>query len=110
MNKAPKQYSIRELFSSDNYVIPIYQRNYAWGESEITQLIRDIVDFIKKDNNSNYYIGTLIAWERKTDEISSFETIDGQQRLTTLSILLSLIKNEYPNVDLSWYKELKLTS
>lgn len=109
MNKAPKQYSIRELFSSDNYVIPIYQRNYAWGESEITQLIRDIVDFIKKDNNSNYYIGTLIAWERKTDEISSFETIDGQQRLTTLSILLSLIKNEYPNVDLSWYTELKLT-
>jgi uncharacterized protein with ParB-like and HNH nuclease domain len=42
--------SIRELFSSDDYVIPIYQRNYDWGESEITQLIQDIVDYIKKDN------------------------------------------------------------
>jgi hypothetical protein len=107
-NIAPKYYNLKELFSSDSYAIPIYQRNYAWREAEITQLIQDIVDYAKKNSNSNYYIGTLIVWERKNEGKISYETIDGQQRLTTLSILLSLIKNEYSHVDLSWYKELNL--
>ena len=34
--KQPKYYSIKELFDSDDYVIPIYQRNYEWGEPQIT--------------------------------------------------------------------------
>jgi len=101
-------YSIEELFSSDSYVIPIYQRNYAWGGKEITQLIRDIADYVKKNNGQNYYIGTLIVWERKQNNKIKYETIDGQQRLTTLSILLSLIKKEYTDIDLKWYKELNL--
>lgn len=113
MSEIIKQYSIKELFSCDNYVIPIYQRNYAWRNSEITQLIQDIVDYIKKDTLSinkkpNYYIGTLIVYERKNVSKTIFETIDGQQRLTTLTILLSLIKNEFREIDISWYKDLNL--
>jgi uncharacterized protein with ParB-like and HNH nuclease domain len=109
MNEPPKLYSVKEIFSSDIYIIPIYQRNYAWGETEIIQLIQDIVDYYKKDKSQNYYIGTLVVWERKLTGERCFETIDGQQRLTTLSILLSMIKNEYSqneesNIDLSWYK------
>jgi uncharacterized protein with ParB-like and HNH nuclease domain len=108
MSEEIKEITIKELFSSDNYVIPIYQRNYAWGELEITQLIQDIVDYIDKD--TNYYIGTLIVWKRKQLNVDLYETIDGQQRLTTLSILLSLLRNEYTDdTDVySWYKELKL--
>jgi uncharacterized protein with ParB-like and HNH nuclease domain len=90
MSEILKLYTIKELFSSDSYIIPIYQRNYAWGEPEITQLIQDIFDYIKK--NQNYYIGNLIVWERKKLNGISFDTIDGQQRLTTISILLSLMK------------------
>lgn len=113
MSEIIKQFSIKELFSCDNYVIPIYQRNYAWGNSEITQLIQDIVDYIKKDDvtikeKPNYYIGTLIVYERQNGGTTIFETIDGQQRLTTLTILLSLIKNEFPKIDISWYKNLNL--
>lgn len=113
MSEITKQYSVKELFSSDNYVIPIYQRNYEWGESQITQLIQDIVDYIKKDNlpineKPNYYIGTLIVYERQNGGTTIYETIDGQQRLTTLTILLSLIKNEFREVDVSWYKDLNL--
>jgi uncharacterized protein with ParB-like and HNH nuclease domain len=113
MSETTKQYSIKELFSHDNYVIPIYQRNYAWRNSEITQLIQDIVDYIKKDDliineKPNYYIGTLIVYERKNGGTTIFETIDGQQRLTTLTILLSLIKNEFQEIDISWFKELNL--
>lgn len=112
-DKQPKYYSIKALLGSDDYVIPIYQRNYEWGESQITQLIQDIVDYILKsketDNNPKYYIGSLIAYERKLEGGVIYETIDGQQRLTTLTILLNVIKKEYSTVDLSWYKKLNLS-
>lgn len=112
-DKQPKYYNIQGLFSSDDYVIPIYQRNYEWSEPQITQLIQDIVDYIlkNKDNTdkSKYYIGTLIAYERKTEKGVIYETIDGQQRLTTLTILLNVIKKEYPKIDLSWYKKINLS-
>ena len=98
--------NIKSLLSTDKYVIPIYQRNYAWGELEVTQLIQDIVDYSKRSISQNYYIGTLVVFERKTKSTYVFETIDGQQRLTTLTILLSAIKRHFPkiaNID-QWYK------
>ena len=112
-DKQPKYYSIKALFGSEDYVIPIYQRNYEWGEPQITQLIQDIVDYILKskvsDNTPKYYIGSLIAYERKLEGSVIYETIDGQQRLTTLTILLNVIKKEYSKIDLSWYKKLNLS-
>ena len=111
-DKQPKYYSIKALFGSDDYVIPIYQRNYEWGEPQITQLIQDIVDYILKSKDTlkpKYYIGSLIAYERKLEGGVIYETIDGQQRLTTLTILLNVIKKEYPTIDLSWYKKLNLS-
>ncbi len=112
-DKQPKYYSIKTLLGSDDYAIPIYQRNYEWGEPQITQLIQDIVDYILKskvsENNPKYYIGSLIAYERKLEGSVNYETIDGQQRLTTLTILLNVIKNEYSAIDLSWYKKLNLS-
>lgn len=111
--KQPKYYSIKTLLGSDDYIIPIYQRNYEWGEPQITQLIQDIVDYILKskvsENKPKYYIGSLIAYERKLEGSVTYETIDGQQRLTTLTILLNVIKNEYSTINLSWYKKLNLS-
>ena len=111
-DKQPKYYSIKTLFGSDDYVIPIYQRNYEWGEPQITQLIQDIVDYILKSKDTakpKYYIGSLIAYERKLEGSVIYETIDGQQRLTTLTILLNVIKKDYSTIDLSWYKKLNLS-
>lgn len=90
MNKKTELYNIEKLFE-EKYIIPIYQRNFEWGESEIRQLILDIYDYSVDNYDKDYYIGTLIVYDRK----NNFEIIDGQQRLTTLSILLSLIKNKY---------------
>jgi hypothetical protein len=111
MSELTKYYSIKELFSSNNYVIPIYQRNYTWSETEITQLIQDIVDYYNKPQKTDYYIGSLIAYERKVDGEPIFEIIDGQQRLTTLTILLILIAKKYSNqeIDLSFYQNLNLS-
>jgi hypothetical protein len=95
--------SIRELLTNgDTYVIPMYQRNYAWEDAEITQLIQDVLDYVP--SGQNYYIGTLVVYERKDTKQVEFETIDGQQRLTTLSLLASYLKHS-KLVDLSWYSE-----
>lgn len=75
--------NIREIFQS-NYVVPLYQRNYAWTDEEIQQLLRDIYENYKKDEKSFYFIGTLVVLKRKNGD---FEVIDGQQRLTTLSLI-----------------------
>ena len=48
-NKYLKELSIEKLFRSGNYIVPIYQRNYAWSEKEITQLIDDINDYCKEN-------------------------------------------------------------
>jgi len=105
------EFSIEELLNGHNlYVIPPYQRNYAWGEEQITQLIQDIIDYIPKESTSNinYYIGTLIVYEREQNNTIVYETIDGQQRLTTLSIVTSVIQNK-KNFKLEWFNKLNLT-
>ncbi|MDG0973341.1 MAG: DUF262 domain-containing protein [Crocinitomicaceae bacterium] len=92
--------SIETLFDGTEYIIPIYQRNYAWGEAQITQLIEDVLDSSKHrdqetGNQKVYYIGSLVTFKREEENRTLYETIDGQQRLTTLNILLSALKNQY---------------
>ncbi len=100
-----KPLSVKELFDyKTQYVIPIYQRNYAWGATEIEQLIQDISDAAGMITHANetanakqekYYLGSLVVYERTKSVHQSkvvYETIDGQQRHTTLSILLAYLK------------------
>ncbi len=106
MNNDISQLSIRKLLSGEaKYTIPMYQRTYAWDEGEITQLIQDVIDYLPE--RRNYYIGTLVVFERTGGRRSVYETIDGQQRLTTLSLLASYLKNE-KKCDVSWYEELAM--
>lgn len=80
------------------YVIPRYQRAYAWEYDEIVQLIEDIKDATSESNSNNYYIGTLIVCKIK-DDPETYEVIDGQQRLTTLYLLLSYLSfKEFPDI------------
>ena len=74
------------------YVIPRYQRAYAWEEKEIEQLIDDICD--DNDPKRDYYIGSLIVARRKVDDGVEYEVIDGQQRLTTIYLLLQCLLDE----------------
>ncbi|HAS6239114.1 TPA: DUF262 domain-containing protein [Vibrio vulnificus] len=101
-----EQLSVKDLFDSKTqYVIPIYQRNYAWGAPEIEQLIQDISDaaglITQSDEaataqQAKYYLGSLVVYQRTTHSHQPnvvYETIDGQQRHTTLSILLAYLKH-----------------
>lgn len=91
-----KEYSIRDIFTG-NYKIPIYQRAYAWSNSEIETLVDDIYDYYSLDKNQNYYIGSLVVHKDHEDKEN---VIDGQQRLTTLSLLICYLKNESDYKDL----------
>ncbi len=75
--------SVSNVFHNINYLVPIYQRNFAWTESQIVQLIEDIESSID-GSNKNYFLGNLIV--NQTDN-NVYEVIDGQQRLTTLYLL-----------------------
>lgn len=82
-----KEFNLENIFAENEYSIPIYQRDYAWENKQIEQLLTDIYD---STPDSKYYLGTLIV-----DKISpgSFTVIDGQQRLTTIFLLLIYLKN-----------------
>lgn len=109
---AVKPFSIKELLSDGaRYLVPMYQRNYAWGEGEITQLIQDVLDYQQKTTAGKepqtYYIGTLVVFDRGHQ---CFEVIDGQQRFTTLSLLANWLKNHHESgmLDVGWYKDINL--
>ena len=112
--------NIREFLSEGKYVIPIYQRNYDWGEREALQLLEDISDYAQKNKEQDkeqnkeqpYYIGSAVVFLRTAHGETYFETIDGQQRLTTLTILACLLKHqekagwfEKPNLSYDHRKE-----
>lgn len=106
MTNQIKALSIRKLFSEGNYSIPIYQRNYAWSMEQVSQLIQDIDNAaVNGQNKYKYYIGNLIV-DRHADEV--FETIDGQQRLTTLFIILSALRALGKLPDDSFFKDIRL--
>lgn len=77
------------LFDKEvHYVIPRYQRAYAWEDKEIVQLIDDI-----NDSTGDYYIGSLVVAKVK-GKVETYEVVDGQQRLTTLYLLLHYLKSQ----------------
>lgn len=88
---------IENLLKNDQYIIPIYQRNYAWGDTEIELLLTDLENAKQRDPNKNYYIGSLVVAKRPDDK---FEVIDGQQRLTTFTLLANYLKRKYPTLAL----------
>ncbi len=101
-------FSIKELLNdSARYLVPMYQRNYAWGEGEINQLVQDVSDYqTKGTGDQTYYIGTLVVYKRSD---GSFEVIDGQQRFTTLSLLATCLKRSglksAASVDMTWFDQ-----
>ncbi len=104
MNNEPKEFSVKNLLESDNYLIPIYQRNYAWTFEDMHQLLRDVADYLVDNKDCNYYIGNLIVFPKRDSKDYSktiYETVDGQQRLTTLNIIMCALHN---TIDIAWYK------
>ncbi len=82
-----------ELLSGiKQYRIPIYQRSYAWRDADCARLLEDIVK-AGTPGNANHYIGSIIIkGEPETGGVNICNVIDGQQRITTVSLLLLALK------------------
>ena len=93
------EYPLAKIFSSKfDYFIPQYQRPYSWTTQEAGILFDDLYDFYKsEDEKENYFLGSIVLI--KKDDLPESEVIDGQQRLTTLTILFSVIAHNMTDSD-----------
>jgi hypothetical protein len=92
------EYPLGKVFSSDfEFAIPDYQRPYAWGTEQSMQLLDDLSGAIDRDADEPYFLGSLVLVR---DSGRRAEVIDGQQRLTTLSILFAVMRDVTSNADL----------
>lgn len=84
------EYPLAKIFSSEfDYVIPPYQRPYAWTRDQAGELFDDLYDFFKKEVEDSYFLGSIVLIKDEGKPLA--EVIDGQQRLTTLTILLATL-------------------
>lgn len=84
------EYPLSKIFSSEfEYVIPSYQRPYAWTVDQASELFDDLKSFYDTEAEEGYFLGSIVLI--KAEDKPFAEVIDGQQRLTTLTILLSAL-------------------
>ena len=88
------EYPLAKIFSSDfDYVIPSYQRPYAWTEVQASELFSDLYDFFLKEKDDTYFLGSIVLIKDEGKPLA--EVIDGQQRLTTLTLLLAALTSNF---------------
>ncbi len=86
--------NINQLLDYD-FVVPDYQRGYRWTSIQVKQLLTDIWDFAKKENKTSSEFYCLQPIVVKKREKNKYEVIDGQQRLTTIFLILKFIEKEH---------------
>lgn len=104
-------FSLSSVFSQSYFEIPEYQRDYAWEKRNVNDLLDDI-EFVYEQNNDNdrndkldHYFGTIVLEDRGTTEPTDYEdydvygTVDGQQRLATVAIIISSIVDEMSDLE-----------
>lgn len=79
---------IRHILGSGTYIIPRFQRPFSWGKDHIEEFWQDTTSDIKKD----YFIGSFVIYNMPNN---SYGVVDGQQRLTTITVALCAIRDKY---------------
>lgn len=97
--------SIKELLMTgikEKFLIPEYQRPYAWTDEQVITLFDDLKEYTNNQNESSYFLGCIVSF---TNENKEQEIIDGQQRITTLLLLLRAIHKKLQKMSNSKEKE-----
>ena len=95
----PINQTISEIFSCDGiYKIPNYQRQYSWTDDQLDSLWNDLYEAYqnKSEENDCYFLGSIVV---VNDGKGYYELIDGQQRITTLMILMNVLYRNFPDVN-----------
>ncbi len=83
------------LDGTQQYLVPIYQREYSWEKEQWQQLWLDIAELEQDQPDDHHFLGSIVAkaYDAKSGGLTKFLLIDGQQRLTTLTLLLAAIRD-----------------
>lgn len=86
-----EQKSVRDIINRKvNFIVPSYQRGYRWDKINVTDLLDDLLEFMQDPNSGKFYcLQPLVV--RKVD-VNQYNVIDGQQRLTTIFIILKYLE------------------
>lgn len=91
---------LSKVFSSDfQYFIPDYQRPYSWKEEHINQLFDDLYEFYQHKTDESYFLGSVVVIKKEHEPKS--DVVDGQQRLTSLAILIAVLTHFFASDDKS---------
>lgn len=91
--KASENKILRFIGGPDkNFIIPVYQRPYSWKKENCVQLIKDLTDVYKRGYESHFF-GSIVFVSQNNGACEEYTIIDGQQRITTVSLLLLAIRN-----------------
>jgi len=94
---------ILTLLSTPNtkFVIPVYQRNYDWDEKQCSVLLKDIMDVASDDNILSHFLGSIVYFHEGvyTTGKNELSIIDGQQRLTTITLLLIALYHKSKEIE-----------
>ena len=96
-----------------HFIIPSYQRGYRWERKQVTDLLNDLRQFVTDGNSKNscYYLQPIVikkaSWKNADgNNIDGWEVLDGQQRLTTMYLLLQyIIENELKRSEQKYFDE-----
>lgn len=106
---------VKQLFKniingSKQYVVPLFQRSYSWGKKEWETLWEDLIDLYDDGNNAEHFFGSIVLIPLDSDvrakDIDKCQLIDGQQRITTIFVLLIVLRN-LATVDSNFSKEIE---
>lgn len=94
----PNSLNIRDIFCNGNvaYKVPDYQRRYSWKKEQLDALWGDLYESYQNDHQACYFLGSIVVVK---NENNVYELIDGQQRLTTLMIMISVLFKTFPNLN-----------
>lgn len=95
-----REVPLNKVFCGDyDFHIPEYQRPYAWQVEQAGQLLEDLVEAMDRGDDEPYFLGSIVLV--KSPSATRAEVIDGQQRLTTLTILLGVLRDSTINPELA---------
>lgn len=89
----------KKLFSEDFwFVIPEYQRSYVWQSDNINELMDDLKYAFKNQPNGEYFLGSIVLRKTNEEKFNEYEVLDGQQRLTTFLLMMSVLRDKSDNI------------
>ncbi|MCB5229820.1 MAG: DUF262 domain-containing HNH endonuclease family protein [Candidatus Cloacimonetes bacterium] len=91
------EFYVTDLFDGKWYCVPSYQRPYVWEDEQVSELLDDILQALTSSPKSDYFLGSMVFQRRPNEEDSvrfeDYDLLDGQQRVTTLFLMLAVLRD-----------------